>query len=200
MATLLDKPRISPLALKDWDQGLKQSSWIKPDAEDKKDLPATMAKVFNVTATVANHPNLAKNWNKFAMHIMGTNSLSPRLREIVILRMGYLCESDYELSQHAWIGELSGLSKQEIKNIIVGPFAEGWSTLEALVIQAVDELKVTNIIATDTWNGLKENGLKQQELMDLVFTAGQYNLVSWALNSFGVQLDEGLESFLDNLE
>ena len=31
--------------------------------------------------------------------------------------------------------------------------------------------------------------------MDLVFTVGQYNLVSMALNSFGVQLDEGLEGF-----
>ncbi|MCZ6771536.1 MAG: carboxymuconolactone decarboxylase family protein, partial [Proteobacteria bacterium] len=34
--------------------------------------------------------------------------------------------------------------------------------------------------------------LHQLQLMDLVFTVGQYNLVSMALNSFGVQLDEGL--------
>jgi hypothetical protein len=27
-------------------------------------------------------------------------------------------------------------------------------------------------------------------MMDLVFTIGQYNLVSWALNSFGVPLDD----------
>jgi len=31
--------------------------------------------------------------------------------------------------------------------------------------------------------------------MDVVFTVGQYNLVSMALNSFGVQLDEGLKGF-----
>jgi hypothetical protein len=29
-------------------------------------------------------------------------------------------------------------------------------------------------------------------MMDLVFTVGQYNLVSMALNSFGVQPDAGL--------
>ena len=34
--------------------------------------------------------------------------------------------------------------------------------------------------------------LNTQQLMDLVFTVGQYNLVSMVLNSFGVQLDEGL--------
>ena len=32
----------------------------------------------------------------------------------------------------------------------------------------------------------------QKQMMDVVFTVGQYNLVSMALNSFGVQADEGL--------
>ncbi len=29
--------------------------------------------------------------------------------------------------------------------------------------------------------------------MDLVFTIGQYNLVSFALNAFGVERDDGLD-------
>lgn len=200
MATLLDKPRIPPLAIQDWDQGLRKSSWIGPNVKDKSDLPETMAKVFNVTATLANHPVLSKNWNNFAMHIMGTNSLSPRLREIAIIRIGYLCESDYELSQHAWIGEMSGLTKEEVQRVTDGSSAEGWTDLEALIINAVDELKESNIVSDETWSALKTNGLTQHQMMDLVFTAGQYNLVSWALNSFGVQLDDGLPSYLDNLK
>jgi hypothetical protein len=31
--------------------------------------------------------------------------------------------------------------------------------------------------------------------MDLIFTAGQYKLVSMVLNSLGVQLEEGFEGF-----
>ena len=31
--------------------------------------------------------------------------------------------------------------------------------------------------------------------MDVVFTVGQYNMVSMALNSFGVQLDNGVAGF-----
>ena len=31
--------------------------------------------------------------------------------------------------------------------------------------------------------------------MDLVFTVGQYNLVSMALNTLGVQLEDGAEGF-----
>jgi hypothetical protein len=32
--------------------------------------------------------------------------------------------------------------------------------------------------------------------MGAVFTVGQYNLISWALNSFGVPLDRGSNFFL----
>jgi hypothetical protein len=31
-----------------------------------------------------------------------------------------------------------------------------------------------------------------EQLLDAMFTVGQYNLVSWALNSFGVPLDDFL--------
>ena len=158
-----------------------------------------MAKVFNVTATLANHPVLAKSWNQFAMHIMGTNTLEARLREIAIIRIGYLNKSDYELSQHAWIGEMSGLTKEEVIRITEGPSAPGWSDIEALVIRATDELKESSLVSTETWNALSASGFSQHQMMDLVFTIGQYNMVSWALNSLGVQLDDGLPSFFDAL-
>ncbi|MBV1880870.1 MAG: carboxymuconolactone decarboxylase family protein [Pseudomonadales bacterium] len=199
MATKLDQPRVQPLEIGKWDTELKKSSWLPEDVTEKSQLPEMMAKVFNVTATLANHPTLAKSWNQFAMHIMGTNSLEARIREIAIIRIGYLNQSDYELSQHAWIGEMSGLTQEEIIRITEGPGASGWSNLEALTILAADELKESGIISTKTWDSLIENGLSQQQMMDLVFTIGQYNMVSWALNSLGVQLDEGLPSFFDTL-
>ena len=43
----------------------------------------------------------------------------------------------------------------------------------------------------ETWTALAERWSVEQ-LMDLVFTVGQYVLVSMALNTFGVQPDEGL--------
>ena len=46
-------------------------------------------------------------------------------------------------------------------------------------------------VSDETWSRLTEY-FSTEQLMDIVFTVGQYNLVSMALNSFGVQLDEGL--------
>jgi len=56
---------------------------------------------------------------------------------------------------------------------------------------ATDELHGDAHISDTTWAGLAKH-FSTKQLMDLVFTVGQYNLVSMALNSFGVQLDEGL--------
>ena len=43
----------------------------------------------------------------------------------------------------------------------------------------------------ETWATMSKH-YSTEQLMDAVFTVGQYNMVSWALNSFGVPLDDFL--------
>ncbi len=62
------------------------------------------------------------------------------------------------------------------------------------LLQATDELHADAFISNKTWEKLDAYWSREQ-IMDLVFTIGQYNLVSMALNSFGVQLEEGVEGF-----
>jgi len=63
-----------------------------------------------------------------------------------------------------------------------------------LLLRATDELHKDAHISDATWQGLSKQYDKKQ-LMDVVFTVGQYNLVSMALNTLGVQLDGGLPTF-----
>ena len=69
-----------------------------------------------------------------------------------------------------------------------------WSEHDSLLIKAADELHGDAFISDDTWHGLKKT-YSDQQMMDLVFTCGQYNMVSMALNSFGVQLDDDIKGF-----
>ena len=64
-------------------------------------------------------------------------------------------------------------------------------------LRAADELHADAIIGDETWAQLQAR-YSTEQLLDLVFTIGQYTLVSMALNTFGVQLDEGLEGFPDS--
>jgi len=148
----------------------------------------------NIFRTLAHHPKLLKRWMVFGNHILAKSSLPPRDRELAILRVGWLCQAEYEWGQHVPIGEQSGLSSEEIARIPTGPDDACWSEKDRAILAAADELHGGAFITDPTWEVLAKH-FDTQQLMDLVFTIGQYNLVSMALNSLGVQLDERLSGF-----
>jgi alkylhydroperoxidase family enzyme len=147
--------------------------------------------ILNIFRTLANHPGLAKRWLVFGNHVLAKSTLPARERELLILRIGWRCRSGYEWGQHVVIGKASGLSDEEIARIAQGPDAPGWSAEDRVLLRAVDELHADAFVSDATWAELAKRWSTQQ-LMDLVFTVGQYNLVSMALNSFGVQPEPGL--------
>lgn len=177
----LNEPRIKALSEEEWDEEAK--ALLKPFVDQ--------GRVFNIFRTMANHPDLARRWMVFANHILGKSTLAIRERELVILRIGYLCQSGYEWGQHVLIARQAGMTDEEIRSCKTGPDTPGLSELDRLLLKATDELHADAHVSDETWKGLSAH-LNQQQLMDLVFTVGQYNLVSMALNSFGVQADEGL--------
>jgi alkylhydroperoxidase family enzyme len=173
----LEKPRVQPLSDDQLDPEIKEQMGDR---------------VLNIFRTLAHHPKLMKRWLVFGNHVLAKSTLTPRDREIAILRVGWLCQAGYEWGQHVVIGKTAGLSDEEIERITKGPEAEGWSPAETALLRATDELHADSFVGDATWSSLTEH-YSTQQLMDLVFTVGQYHLVSMALNTFGVQLDEGLE-------
>jgi alkylhydroperoxidase family enzyme len=151
-------------------------------------------RVWNVFATFCQHTLLAKFWLPFATYVLRDNTIPPREREILILRIGWLCQSEYEWAQHVRIGKRAGLAHDEIRGISEGAMSSRLTDAERLLVQATDELHRDACLSNATWQSLSQV-YNQTQLMDLVFTVGQYNLVSMALNSFGVQLDDDLEGF-----
>jgi alkylhydroperoxidase family enzyme len=59
----------------------------------------------------------------------------------------------------------------------------------------VDELRYDTMISDATWNALRAK-YSVQQVIEALYTAAQYQLVSMALNTLGVQLDPGLEDRL----
>jgi alkylhydroperoxidase family enzyme len=155
---------------------------------------ASLGPAVNIFRTLIHHPKLFKRWLVFANHVLFKSSLPARDRELVILRTGWRCRAEYEWGQHVIIGRASGISDQEIERITVGPDAPGWDPFDAALLRAADELHDDSFVAEATWKVLAERYTPEQ-LMDVVFAIGQYTLVSMALNTFGVQLDPGVDGF-----
>jgi alkylhydroperoxidase family enzyme len=149
-------------------------------------------RTFNVLATIVRHPDLLERWNAFAGHVMGPSSTLPaREREILILRIGWLNDSEYEFGQHVLFARRAGLTDEEIERVKLGPAAPSWDSFDAALCRAADDLHGDGMVSDDTWRALAER-YDERQLLDVLFTVGQYNLVSWVLNSLGVELDEGV--------
>jgi len=182
MTKRLTEPRIPPLATSEWSGDVQEMmSTLKRDGQ-----------VFNIFRTLARHPALLRRWLVFGNHVLGKSTLPARERELAILRTGWLCRAEYEWGHHVAIGKQAGLSAEEIKRVTLGAGAQGWQPWEAAVLRAADELLTDSFISDATWKALAQR-YNEQQLIDLIFAVGQYKLVCMALNSLGVQLEEGYE-------
>jgi 4-carboxymuconolactone decarboxylase len=89
----------------------------------------------------------------------------------------------------------AGMSQEEVDAISAqGPDWPAWEPRDAALLRAVDEIVADRYVSDETWKLLSEH-LDRQQLMDLVFTIGAYDLLAMAMNTFGLQLDPGLPGF-----
>jgi 4-carboxymuconolactone decarboxylase len=179
-------PRIQPVSLADAD----------PETRELLEALSTFrdddVSVLNVFATLAQHPKLMKRWLVFANHVLIKSTISGRDRELAILRVGWLCRSPYEWGQHVVIARREGITDEEIARIADGPDAPGWSEHDAAILRAADELHERSTITDATWATLGTR-YGTEQCMDLLFAIGNYHVVSFALNTFGVERDDGVD-------
>lgn len=174
----LDAPRIAPLA----DDRLS--------AEQRAILEgAGFAGRLNILKTLVRYPAMLRAFLAWGNHVMGGSPLDPQLRELAILRTGWLCRSGYEFLQHSLIAERLGMSAEEIARVKAGAEAAGWSDAERAVLAATDELVGNHMLGDAGWAALEFLG--DEGRTELVFAVGQYVMVSMVLNSLGIQPEEG---------
>ena len=85
----------------------------------------------------------------------------------------------------------AGLTDPEIARIKAGADAPGWSPADRALLAATDQLVGDHFVQDAAWADLKSH-FDEKACMDFVYTVGQYTQVSMVLNTFGVQLDEGM--------
>src|SRR5690606_17539259 len=177
-----------------------QEPRIAPVGEDRSMLSeAQLAMLanrpdYNLYKTLVYHVELYNHWSPLGRVLLNASTLPARDREIIMLRMGWLCQSEYEWAQHARIATAAdiGMTAEEIHLIAADPDSSQWTELERGLMDMVDELRYDAMISDATWQALRQH-YSQQEVMDALFTAAQYQLVSMALNSIGIQLDPVLD-------
>lgn len=171
------EPRIAPLPESRW------SSEQRAIAASHPDVPVT-----NDVATYLQHPSLARDILPFERYIAAESTLPARHRELLILRAAWLCRSSYVWARHADAARQAGISAAELRRIAAGPEAAGWDSFEAALLRAADELHVDSFVSDATWTTLAAH-YSTEQLIDLVFTVGEFTMISGTVNSLGVEIE-----------
>ncbi len=169
--------RVEPLA-----------SAVEGAREAMKSMPHNAV---NVRATMAHHPVLARAFGGFANAVLNESTTPRRQRELVILRMGWNCQAQYEFGQHTMYGMANGVTAEEVAAVTRPLASHPWADDDRVLLQMADDLYTDDCVTDATWAELTARW-STPEVMEFVMAALCYRVVSGFLNTCGVELDEGV--------
>jgi alkylhydroperoxidase family enzyme len=151
-------------------------------------------KGLNAMGVLAHHPELADAYNQLIRHALYFTTLTPRERELLVLRVAHVRGASYEWAQHVYQAGVAGLSREEVDRVREGAAAPGWDPHERALLSAADELLADARIVEETYAILSRR-LDTQQMMDVVFTVGAYETFAMAMRTFDVELDDDLRDY-----
>lgn len=143
--------------------------------------------ILNIFRALSHSPEALRRFMKFGSYFLDEGKLDPKLRELAILRAGYLCRAPYEVSQHVSFGRRVGLSDSQIRGV-AEPNHALFAPKEMAVLAFAGELTSGARVSDAPYSAVAEF-LNDEEIVELILVIGYYNMVSRALNALEVDID-----------
>lgn len=164
-------------------------------AATKVGIPPMMAEL-NVFRALLHHPELAAALNAPLTMLMGLgNVLDPRLRELIIMRIGWQTGSDYEWTQHWRVAKMFAIPETDLLAIRNWESADCFNQADRAVLQATDDILKGGKIAGETWSQLEEVLGDTKQVLEVLIAICNWRTFSQLLMSMEIPLEEGVESW-----
>jgi alkylhydroperoxidase family enzyme len=164
-------------------------------AADEAGVPNYMAELA-IFQVLLNHPKLAGALNDLLATMLWRGTLDSRLRELVIMRIGWLTGSDYEWTQHWRVAQGLGVSADDLLGVREWQAHEAFGPAERAVLSATDDVVLNGAVSSESWAACqRELGADAALLVELVTAIGAWRMVASILHSPQVPLEDGLASW-----
>ncbi|PKV82253.1 carboxymuconolactone decarboxylase family protein [Nocardia fluminea] len=182
-------PRLAPLPVREWGETtramfrghVKSADRYLTGEPDAPPMPG-------ILGVLAHHTELASAWLAYNGLLLERPTVDPRERELVILRVAWRSESDYEWAQHVRTATALGITAQQIEAVRYGPQAAVWSPVQRALLAMTDQLLDRHRVDDATWAQL-ERYFDSRQLIELLFVAGSYLCLAMVFNSVALQPD-----------
>jgi alkylhydroperoxidase family enzyme len=149
----------------------------------------------NVFRLLLHRPKAARALADLLFELLAGRALDHRLRELVILRVGWVTGSDYEWSQHSEIAQqFFAFTSEDLVAVRDWEAARQFTEPERVALAAVDETLAAGAISQETVSRCVDR-IGDQATIELVLTIGTWRTISEVTRSFRIMLEEGKASW-----
>lgn len=142
----------------------------------------------------ARHPEVLRRLKAVGSFANGETQIDARDRELMILRMAWHYNSEFEWGQHYQAALDAGLSVGDIDRIKTAAPDDAWTEWDQAVLDATDGLISDCMIPEAAWQVLRSR-YDENTMLEFVIFFGHYTMVSIFANTFGLPLAAGRPGF-----
>ena len=149
---------------------------------------AKSGRVINLWKVMGHCPYIGLNFQRLGNSILKGEGLAPKLRELAILRVGSLAQSEYEFKQHTAIALQNGVGQKQIVEIVDWAASEQFDERERAVLAYTDAVARDIRVRDETFARLL-TFLNEEEIVELTAVIGYYGMACRILVALEVELE-----------
>jgi len=155
-------------------------------------VPDYLARL-NVFRVLLHQPPVAKAVHGLLDHLLFGSTLDRRLRELVIMRLGWRTGSVYEWTQHWGVATWMEIDGADIVGCRQPDAHDGFGEAERAVLAATDETLDTGTVSPPTFERcVSACGGDHAAVIELIASIGTWQMVAGILRSLEVPLEDGM--------
>lgn len=161
---------------------------------DRSDLKAEdqalLDNPLNLTRALVHSPNARRALSHMGRHIRGC-SVSPRLREMAVLAVGYLARAPYEWVHHIDRSRDAGVSEDDIHALVdwIEGRPTGLDELTKAVLSAAREMNSSGLAMSDATFAVLRRHLTSEQIVDLIVAIAHYSAMARILASLDIDVE-----------
>jgi alkylhydroperoxidase family enzyme len=151
--------------------------------------PRTTRSAFRM---LANNPPLAKATFALLSQLLEHNTFDARLRELMIMRIGWVTGSAYEWTQHWRVATSAGVPPDDVLAVRDWPASARLTAADKAVLAATDESLAGKAISDATWTEVTKHITEPGQQVEFIVAMGNWTMFSMLLRNLKIPVEDGV--------
>ena len=154
-------------------------------------LPArrTQSEAFRV---VANNPGVARVAFSQLLQLLENNKFDTRLRELMIMRIGWVTGSAYEWTQHWRVAATAGIPPEDVLAVRDWRSAPQLTPADRAILAATDECLEGKSISDASWAEVAKHVADPAQQVEFIIAMGNWLSFSMLFRNLRIPLADGV--------